>query len=87
MDLLKAGRQYFRDHEFDIVGLDISKECLKLAVKRYPFGKSKARYHFIATDCSLFPFQEEVVDYVLIYGVLHHLPKPKKHAGNYSYLV
>jgi SAM-dependent methyltransferase len=68
--------QYFHDHEFDIVGLDISKECLRLAIKRYPFGKSKARYHFIATDCSLFPFQEEVVDYVLIYGVLHHLPKP-----------
>lgn len=70
--------QYFSNAPLDIVGLDISKECLRQAIDRYPAGKSRAHYHFIATDCSRFPFQDASVDYVLIYGVLHHLPDPSE---------
>lgn len=70
--------QYFHDHKLNIVGLDISKECLKQAVARYPVNKYMAQYHFIAADCSKLPIEDCSIEYVLIYGVLHHLPKPEE---------
>lgn len=70
--------QYFHDLDLDIVGVDVSKKCLAEAVKRYTEEPTKANYHFIVADCSSFPIKDESVDYVLIYGVLHHLPDPGK---------
>ena len=72
------GRSTFQmmDLDLNIVGFDISRECIREAARRYRHGNFKARASFLVADGSTFPLQDAMVDYVLVYGVLHHLENP-----------
>ncbi len=66
----------FKDLDLDIIGLDISKKLVAQSVNRYRTEPCKARYTFIVADASNLPITTGKLDYVVIYGVLHHLPDP-----------
>jgi ubiquinone/menaquinone biosynthesis C-methylase UbiE/uncharacterized protein YbaR (Trm112 family) len=72
------GRSTFKvmDLDLNIVGIDVSKHLVRQAIERYTQGDYPARASFIAADASRLPFVDRTFDYVLIYGVLHHLPAP-----------
>lgn len=72
------GRSTFKvmDLDINIVGFDVSKSLVRQAINRYRAGAFKARATFCVADASNFPFQNSSFNYVLIYGVLHHLPNP-----------
>jgi len=72
------GRSTFKlmDLDIDIVGFDVSKNLIRQAIQRYRTGTHAGRATFFVADASTFPFVDEVFDYVLVYGVLHHLPDP-----------
>lgn len=60
----------------NVVGFDISKHLVRQAIERYRRQSYPAKATFFVADASRLPFREEVFDYVLIYGVLHHVPQP-----------
>jgi len=66
----------FMDLDINIVGFDVSKLLVRQAISRYRAGNYKAKAVFCAADASRFPFKSSSFNYVLIYGVLHHLPEP-----------
>jgi ubiquinone/menaquinone biosynthesis C-methylase UbiE/uncharacterized protein YbaR (Trm112 family) len=66
----------FMDLPLHLVGFDVSKACVREAILRYRGGRCRAEASFFAGDASSLPFAAESFDYVLIYGVLHHLPEP-----------
>lgn len=72
------GRSAFKmaDLDIKIVGFDVSKHMIRQAIERYRAGNYRARATFFAADASQFPIKNAAFDYVLIYGVLHHLPDP-----------
>jgi len=61
-----------------IIGFDISKCLVRQAYSNFvrTFGP-EPDHDFIVADGSRFPFRAGVFDYVLVYGVLHHLPDPR----------
>lgn len=67
---------HFMDEDLNVVGFDISRKCIQEAARRYREGQFRARATFIVADGSAFPLRESTFDYVLIYGVLHHLANP-----------
>ncbi len=69
------GRSTFKllDPHIDVVGLDISKSLVRQALER---AAPRARVTFLVADATALPFDDESFDYVLTYGVLHHLPDP-----------
>lgn len=73
------GRSTFKwmDLDLNIVGFDISKRMIRQAIDRHRKGNYRANAVFFVADASRFPFADESFDYVLLYGVLHHLPNPK----------
>lgn len=72
------GRSTFKvmDLDINVVGFDVSKALVRQAINRYRAGAVKARATFCVADASKFPFTNSSFNYVLIYGVLHHLPNP-----------
>lgn len=66
------------DLPLQIVGFDISKRLVCQAAAAYRKGRHAARASFLVADASTLPFTAESFDYVLIYGVLHHLPDPAR---------
>ncbi len=64
------------DLPIKIVGIDISKALVRQAIAQYQQQSRAADATFFVADASRLPFQNETFDYVLIYGVLHHLPDP-----------
>ena len=72
------GRSTFKlmDLDINVMGFDVSKALVRQAINRYRAGSFKAKATFCAADASNFPFKSSSFDYVLIYGVLHHLPDP-----------
>jgi ubiquinone/menaquinone biosynthesis C-methylase UbiE/uncharacterized protein YbaR (Trm112 family) len=68
----------FLDQDIDVIGFDISRQLVRQAIRRYKNGKYKARALFFVADATTFPFIDSILDYVLVYGVLHHLPDPQK---------
>lgn len=72
------GRSTFKlmDLDINIIGFDISKSLVRQAINRYRSGSYKAKATFCVADASYFPFRDSSFTYVLIYGVLHHLPDP-----------
>jgi SAM-dependent methyltransferase len=65
------------DLDINIIGFDVSKNLVRQAIQRYRSRAHRARAFFFAADGSaLLPFVDEAFDYVLVYGVLHHLPDP-----------
>lgn len=74
------GRSTFKlmDLDLSIVGFDVSKRLIRQAIERRASGPYRARATFLAADATRFPFVDESFDYVLVYGVLHHLPQPEQ---------
>jgi SAM-dependent methyltransferase/uncharacterized protein YbaR (Trm112 family) len=72
------GRSTFHmmDLDLNVVGFDVSRKCIREAARRYRDGSFKARASFLVADGSAFPVRDAAVDYVLVYGVLHHLADP-----------
>ncbi len=72
------GRSTFKvmDLPINIVGFDVSKPLVRQALGRYRAGSFAAKADFCVADASAFPFGDFTFDYVLVYGVLHHLPDP-----------
>ncbi|MBZ0310215.1 MAG: methyltransferase domain-containing protein [Anaerolineae bacterium] len=80
------GRSTFKmaDLDINILGFDVSKHMIRQAIDRYRAGNYRARASFMAADGMQFPLRDSSFDYVLIYGVLHHMPDPDaicKHVG------
>ena len=67
---------HFMDQDLNLVGFDVSRKCIQEAARRYREGSFRAKASFVVADASAFPLRESTVDYVLIYGVLHHLADP-----------
>jgi ubiquinone/menaquinone biosynthesis C-methylase UbiE/uncharacterized protein YbaR (Trm112 family) len=72
------GRSIFKlmDLDINVIGFDVSKALVRQAINRYRAGSFKANATFCVADASSFPFKDSSFNYVLIYGVLHHLPDP-----------
>jgi SAM-dependent methyltransferase len=72
------GRSTFKlmDMDINVIGFDVSKALVRQAINRYRAGSFKAKATFCVADASNFPFKNSTFNYVLIYGVLHHLPDP-----------
>jgi ubiquinone/menaquinone biosynthesis C-methylase UbiE/uncharacterized protein YbaR (Trm112 family) len=64
------------DMPINIVAFDISKRLVRQAIERYRRGHYRARINFFVADAIRFPMVDESFDYILVYGVLHHLPDP-----------
>jgi len=64
------------DCDVTIVGFDVSKALVRQAHERYARNANGARAVFFVGNASRFPFVEDSFDYVLVYGVLHHLNDP-----------
>lgn len=64
----------FLDLPINVVGFDVSKALVRQALDRYRSQPYAARAAFFVGDASRLPFVPHSFDYVLIYGVLHHLP-------------
>jgi SAM-dependent methyltransferase/uncharacterized protein YbaR (Trm112 family) len=72
------GRSTFHmmDLDLNVVGFDVSRTCVREAARRYREGAFRAQASFLVADGSVFPLRDATVDYVLVYGVLHHLADP-----------
>lgn len=72
------GRSTFKwmDLDLNIVAFDISKKMIRQAIDKYQRGNYKADAVFFTADATRFPIINESFDYILLYGVLHHLPRP-----------
>lgn len=68
----------FTDLPVQIVGFDISKDMVQEGMARYRAERKAAKVSFFIGDASFLPFEDRVFDFVLGYGVLHHLPDPPK---------
>ena len=73
------GRSTFKimDLGLKIIAFDISKVLVAQAIERYHRINYNARALFFVADGSRFPVLQASIDYLMIYGVLHHLPDPE----------
>ena len=73
------GRSTFpwMDLDLDIVAFDVSRDLIRQAVARYREARPRARATFVVANAVDFPFASDAFDYVLAYGVLHHMPDPE----------
>ncbi len=60
-----------------VIGFDISKNMVKKAIERAKSVGAYGTTSFFVADADHLPFKDEVFDYIVIYGVLHHLPNPE----------
>lgn len=72
------GRSTFKlmDLDLEILAFDVSKEAIRQALRRQREGRFAARAVFFVADATRFPLRTAAMDYVLVYGVLHHVPDP-----------
>jgi SAM-dependent methyltransferase/uncharacterized protein YbaR (Trm112 family) len=72
------GRSTFpwMDLDLEIVAFDVSRDLIRQAADRYRDARPRARATFLVANAADFPFVSEAFDYVLAYGVLHHMPDP-----------
>lgn len=61
-----------------IVGCDISPRLVRQAIARADAEGVSDRACFLVADADRLPFADSTFDYVLTYGVLHHLPDPAR---------
>jgi len=71
----------FANKSIQIVAFDISKNMILEAQKQYSKSKTKADIVFMVADAASIPLKSGVFDFIITYGVLHHLPNPKKTAS------
>jgi SAM-dependent methyltransferase/uncharacterized protein YbaR (Trm112 family) len=67
---------HFLDLPIQLVGFDVSKALVRQAIDACRARYCRARATFFVGDASRLPFGPSCFDYVLVYGVLHHLPDP-----------
>jgi SAM-dependent methyltransferase/uncharacterized protein YbaR (Trm112 family) len=60
-----------------IIGFDISKALVQQAARRANAHNAQASTTFFVSDASALPFRDDAFDYVVVYGVLHHVPDPE----------
>jgi ubiquinone/menaquinone biosynthesis C-methylase UbiE len=60
---------------YDAVGLDLSPKLIALARQKYP------GVEFIEGDVEHLPFADGSLDGILLSGLVHHLPDPRRCAG------
>jgi SAM-dependent methyltransferase/uncharacterized protein YbaR (Trm112 family) len=74
------GRSTFRfmDLPLHVVGFDVAKAPVRQALAQYRSRPHRAQATFFVGDASRLPFVKHCFDYVLVYGVLHHLPDPAR---------
>jgi SAM-dependent methyltransferase/uncharacterized protein YbaR (Trm112 family) len=72
------GRSAFRliDSGMNLVGFDISKKMVRQAIRRATREGRHSVTTFLVADGNAPPFAPSSFDFVLTYGVLHHLPDP-----------
>ena len=73
------GRSIFKlmDLGINIMTFDISKALARQALDRYRGGNYKSSAVFFCADGHKLPLNNsKLLDYVFVYGVLHHLPDP-----------
>lgn len=68
---------WMMDLDLRIVGFDVSKAAVRQARERSRARPFKARATFLIADATPLPFCSQSLDYVLVYGVLHHVPDPQ----------
>ena len=68
----------FAEKKINILGFDISKNIVKQAQKKYLELSPPAKISFFVADASKFPVKSNILDYIQISGVLHHLPDPSE---------
>ena len=66
------------DLDIDILAFDVSKAMVRLAAERLRRSGAKARALFFTADAMRFPVRSSSLDYVMAYGVLHHVPDPPR---------
>jgi ubiquinone/menaquinone biosynthesis C-methylase UbiE len=67
----------FADANVNVVGFDVSSKMVAKATHRAKeMGLHGRTTFFTGAVSATFPFRESSFDYVVIYGVLHHLPNP-----------
>lgn len=66
------------DLDVDVLAFDVSKAMVKLAKQRFERSPMRARMSFMAADAMRFPVRSAGLDYVMAYGVLHHVPDPPR---------
>jgi SAM-dependent methyltransferase len=59
-------------------GIAFSKAMVRLAAERFRGSGATARTVFMAADAMRFPVRSASLDYVMAYGVLHHVPDPPR---------
>ena len=74
------GRSTFKlaDLDLNVLAFDVSKGAIRQAEERARAARPAARMSFFAGDAKRFAVRDAVVDHVLIYGVLHHVPDPRE---------
>lgn len=73
------GRSTFKvaDLPLKILAFDVSKGAIRQAEQRARAARPAAKLSFLTADAKHFPVRSGVMDHVLIYGVLHHVPEPR----------
>jgi ubiquinone/menaquinone biosynthesis C-methylase UbiE/uncharacterized protein YbaR (Trm112 family) len=66
------------DLEIEVLAFDVSKAMVKLAQQRFERSGTRARMAFMVADAMRFPVRSASLDYVMAYGVLHHVPDPPR---------
>lgn len=83
------GRSTFKivSPDLDVVAFDISKALVRQALDRAERADASAHVTFMVADATTLPFLDESFDYVLTYGVLHHLPEPRQICSEISRIL
>jgi ubiquinone/menaquinone biosynthesis C-methylase UbiE len=68
-EVLRQGGQY--------IGLDFSKQLLKIAKKRYKDEIKKKQVKFFLATATKLPFENNSFDFVFSFAVLHHIPSAR----------
>src|SRR6187401_2756322 len=67
--------ELLRQQGFQSIGLDISPKLIELGRRKYP------GLELIEGDAENLPFESESLDGVLLSGLVHHFPDPRRLAG------
>jgi ubiquinone/menaquinone biosynthesis C-methylase UbiE/uncharacterized protein YbaR (Trm112 family) len=66
----------FVENKYTVIGFDIAKKMVQIGNSRFKeFANPPVLF---VGDATTVPVEDNSVDVVVLYGVLHHLPKPKK---------
>jgi len=74
------------DLDIKIEAFDISPKMVEKAIKRAE-AKNITNVHFWIQDEEEYQYEKESFDYIIGYGVLHHLPNPENTFRNIAYAL